>query len=64
LEAFSLWEKRERNRAEILAAVDAPEASLAANKGRAITRQSMRELAADVKQRGRDRFAAEQPSPR
>jgi Arc/MetJ-type ribon-helix-helix transcriptional regulator len=64
LEALSLWEKRERNRAEILAAVDAAEASLAANKGRAITQQSMRQLAADVKQRGRDRLTAEQPSPR
>ena len=63
-EALSLWEKRERNRAEILAAVDAAEITLDAGKGRAITHQSMRELAAEVKQRGRDRLAAEQSAPR
>lgn len=40
-EALALWEVRERRRAEILAAVDAAEASLARGEGRAITRQSM-----------------------
>jgi Arc/MetJ-type ribon-helix-helix transcriptional regulator len=63
-EALSLWEQRERNRAEILAVVDAAEASLAACKGRAITQKSMRGLAAEVKKRGRDRLAAEQSAPR
>jgi putative addiction module CopG family antidote len=62
-EALSLWEERERTRAEILAAVDEAEASLARGEGRVITQQSMRELAEDVKQRGRARLAAEQPHP-
>jgi putative addiction module CopG family antidote len=61
-EALSLWEERERARAEVLAAVDAGEASLARGEGRIITEQSMRELAAEVKQRGRARLAAEQPA--
>jgi len=51
--------KRERRRAEILLAVDAAEASLARGEGRIITKQSMRDLAGEVKQRGRDRLAAE-----
>lgn len=63
-EALSLWEERERRRAEILAAVDAAEAALARGEGRNITEQSMRELASDVKKRGRARLAAERPAPR
>ena len=63
-EALSLWEERERARVEILAAVDAAEASLARGEGRIITEQSMRELAAEVKQRGRAHLASEQPAPR
>jgi hypothetical protein len=59
-EALSLWEDRERTRAEILAAVDEAEASVARGEGRVITQQSMRELAEEVKQRGRARLAAEQ----
>jgi putative addiction module CopG family antidote len=55
-EALALWEKRERARAEILAAVDAAEASLAAGRGRVITERSMQELADEVKQRGRARL--------
>ena len=62
-EALSLWEERERTRAEILAAVDDAEASLVRGEGRMITQQSMRELAEDVKQRGRARLVAEQPAP-
>jgi Arc/MetJ-type ribon-helix-helix transcriptional regulator len=61
-EAFSLWEERERTRAEILAAVDEAEASLARGEGRIITQESMRELAEQVKRRGRARPAAE-PTP-
>jgi len=57
-----LWEERERTRAEILAAVDAAEASLARGDGRAITKESMRELADEVKQRGRARLANEPSS--
>jgi putative addiction module CopG family antidote len=60
-EALALWEERERARAEILAAVEVAEASLARGEGRIITQQSMRDLAAQVKQRGRERLAAEYP---
>jgi len=63
-EMFSLWGERERIRAEILAAVDDAEASLARGEGRSITWESMRELAERVKQRGRARLAAEQDTPR
>ena len=58
-EAFSLWEERERIRTEILAAVDEAESSLAMGEGRAITQESVRELAERVKLRGRARLAAE-----
>jgi len=58
-EALALWEERERTRAWILAAVDEADASLARGEGRTITQQSMMDLAAEVKQRGRARLAAE-----
>jgi Arc/MetJ-type ribon-helix-helix transcriptional regulator len=51
-EALSLWEERERSRAELIASVDDAEASLASGEGRIITRESMRELAHEVKRRG------------
>jgi Arc/MetJ-type ribon-helix-helix transcriptional regulator len=63
-EALSLWEDRERARLEILVAVDEAEASVARDEGRVITQQSMRDLAEDVKQRGRARLAAEQTTAR
>jgi putative addiction module CopG family antidote len=63
-EALSLWEERERRRLEILAAVDEAEASVARGEGHAITQESMRELAEEVKRRGRARLAAEQRTPR
>jgi putative addiction module CopG family antidote len=63
-EALSLWEERERARAEILTAVDAAEASLARGDGRTITQESMRQLAEEVKQRGRKRLANDQSSTR
>jgi hypothetical protein len=59
-EALALWEARERVRAEIFASVDAAEASLLHGEGRIVTEQSMRDLAGEVKQRGRARLAAEQ----
>jgi Arc/MetJ-type ribon-helix-helix transcriptional regulator len=59
-EAFSLWEERERRRAEILAAVDIAQASIARGEGRVITEESMQQLAKDVSQRGQARLAAEQ----
>jgi Arc/MetJ-type ribon-helix-helix transcriptional regulator len=58
-EALLLWEERERTRAEILAAVDAAEASLDRGEGIEVTEQSMRELAEGVNRRGRARPAAE-----
>jgi len=61
-EALGLWEERERNRAQILASVNLAEASLARATGREITEESMRQLASDVKQRGRSRLAAERAS--
>jgi putative addiction module CopG family antidote len=59
-EALSLWEERERKRAEFLATIDEAKASLLRGEGRVITEQSMRELAEEVKQCGRTRLAAEQ----
>jgi putative addiction module CopG family antidote len=62
-EALRLWEERERTRAEILAAVDLAEASLARGEGRVIaTEQDVRDLASDVKRRGRSRLEAERAS--
>ena len=63
-EALFLWEERERTRAEILAAVDEAEASLAQGEGRIVTQESMHELAEEVKRRGRVRLATEQQTPR
>ena len=59
-EALRMWEERERARAEIIAMVESADASLGHGQGRVITQESMRELAGDVKQRGRARLAAEQ----
>ena len=60
-EALSLWESRERRRAEILAAVDQAEASFARGEGRSITtRQEAKQLADQIKRRGLSRFAAEE----
>jgi hypothetical protein len=56
-EAISLWEVRERARAKILAAVDEAESSIARGEGRTVTPESMRELAASVKRRGRARLS-------
>jgi Arc/MetJ-type ribon-helix-helix transcriptional regulator len=63
-QAFELWIERERRRDEILAAVDAAEASLARGEGIVITKESMRELAEDVKRRGRERLAARRKASR
>jgi Arc/MetJ-type ribon-helix-helix transcriptional regulator len=63
-EALSLWERRERTRAEILAAVDRAESSLARGEGRKISPDSLRQLAQEVKERGRSQFDAENTSSR
>lgn len=56
-EALRLWEERERTRAEVLAAVDAAEASLARGEGCVITtKQGARKLAEAVNRRGRARL--------
>ncbi len=57
-EALLLWEEREAERAEFLASLDEAKASLARGEGVPITQESMRALAEDVKQRGRERLAA------
>jgi putative addiction module CopG family antidote len=58
-EALSLWEERERTRAEVLAAVDEAEASFARGEAREITEQSVRELADSIQQRGRASLGSE-----
>jgi putative addiction module CopG family antidote len=58
-EAMLLWEERERSRAGLMAALEVGELSLANGGGRIITEVSMRELATEVKERGRSRLAAE-----
>jgi Arc/MetJ-type ribon-helix-helix transcriptional regulator len=63
-EALLLWETQERTRIELLAAVDEAEASIAPGEGLPVTRESMRELAEDVKRRGRERLSAERNNPR
>jgi putative addiction module CopG family antidote len=63
-EALSLWEERERKRAEFLATLDDAKASLARGEGQTITQDSMRELAEDVKRRGLTRLTAEQKATR
>ena len=51
-------------RAEVLTALDAGDTSIARGEGRPVTEESMREVAADVKCRGRARLASEMPTPR
>ncbi len=63
-EALSLWEQRERTRAEILSEVDRAELSLGRGEGRLVTRENMDALAGEVKRRGRTRLAAEQAAHR
>jgi putative addiction module CopG family antidote len=59
-EALALWERQERRRAEILAAVDQAEASLELGEGRRITTQEETvRLAEDIKRRGLARLDAE-----
>ena len=59
-EALLLWERQERRRAEILAAVDSAEASFARGEGRTITtKEETGQLADDIKRRGLLRLAQE-----
>jgi putative addiction module CopG family antidote len=63
-EALSLWEERERKRAEFMASLHDAKASLARGEGRMVTQASIRELTEEVKQRGRARLTAEESAPR
>lgn len=59
-EALSLWAERERQRIEILAAVDKAKASLARGEGRTLTSaEDVLAFAEDVKRRGLARLSAE-----
>jgi len=58
-EALRLWEERERHRAQFLLTLDDARTSIARGEGREITQESMRQLASDVKERGRARLLAE-----
>ncbi|MGA9527083.1 MAG: type II toxin-antitoxin system ParD family antitoxin [Terriglobales bacterium] len=62
-EALALWEERERKRAEFLATLDDSKAAIGRGEGRVISQQSMRDLATEVKQRGRSRLAADPSTP-
>ena len=55
-----LWEERERTRLEILAALEAAELDIKAGRYIEVTDESMKQLAEDVKQRGRALKAKEQ----
>jgi putative addiction module CopG family antidote len=63
-EALSLWEERERKRAEFLTTLDDVKASTARGEGRVITQHWMRDLAMDIKRCGRARLTSDQSTPR
>jgi putative addiction module CopG family antidote len=63
-EALRLWEERERQRAQFLLTLDDARASTMRGEGRDITQESMRQLASNVKERGRARLLAELTAPR
>ena len=58
-EALLLWEERERVRAEILSSLAVSDASLERGEGRTVNAESMKQLATDVKERGRARLACQ-----
>ncbi len=63
-EAMLLWERQERRRAEILAAVDQAEASLARGEGLTIASDDdAAQLAGRIKRRGLARLSAEGNTP-
>ncbi len=63
-EAVDRLFEREDRRAALLVDLDEAEESLARGEGREITPDSMRELAATVKERGRARLASGGTAPR
>jgi len=58
-QALALWEERERERSEFLASIEDARAALTRGEGREIRAESVRELSAEVKERGRARLIAE-----
>lgn len=56
-DALALWIERERDREEILAAIDEAEASLACGEGVVLTKENLQGFIDDVKRRGRARTA-------
>ena len=58
-EALALWEERERERADFLLSLEEARRTIARGEGREITEESVRQLAAEVKDRGRARLTAE-----
>ncbi len=58
-EALELWEDRERQRLAFVASLDAATERCLRGEGRVITEQSVRDLASEVKTRGRARLLAE-----
>jgi len=58
-EALALSEERERQKAEFLLTLEDARESIVRGEGRVITQESMRELASEVKDRGRARLLAE-----
>ena len=63
-EALALWEERERARTKFIATLDKAEASVANGEGRAITRESMRDLAEEIHQRGLASLASKNSTER
>lgn len=58
-EALALWEERERQRAEFLLSLDDARASIGRGEGRVLNEDSVRQIAAEIKERGRARLLAE-----
>jgi Arc/MetJ-type ribon-helix-helix transcriptional regulator len=63
-EAMALWEERERQRLELQASLAYAKASVARGEGRELTRESMRQMSLDIRERGMARLAAEMPQRR
>ena len=59
-EALALWEDWELARTDLITSLDEAEASIERGESIIITDESMRQLAEDVKQRGRARLVAKQ----
>jgi len=63
-QALTLWEERERNRLDFVASLAQARASLARGEGRTLTTEAdLQGLSASIKERGRNRLAA-QSGPR